>query len=337
MTSLMSGTQPVKRDRYGRYLLPDPGEPGSTSDLPWTRVTTFVKAISEGTALGKWSGRMVAKGMAARPDLVLRAASVEVDDREVLGEIAEAAKEAAGSSTGRNLGSALHSFTESVDLGKSVTIPPPYDQDVAAYRDAFAAHGITVERTYVERIVVVKKYNTAGTFDRIVRWVELPDGTLAIGDLKTAKSLDYSWQEIAIQLGIYANGDAMWNPATLEYEPMPPVDKTRALVFHLPAGGRIDPDGTRRSECDVYEVDIAAGWEAAQLCADVRAWRKRKNIGRLLPKPPTVAELADLVAQAATPEALDELAAKHAARWSPLLAAVAAGRRNQLTDAPAVA
>jgi hypothetical protein len=293
-----------------------------------------VKAISEGTALTKWEGRMVAKGMSARPDLVARAASVPADDREVLGEVAAAAKEAAGSSTGRNLGSALHSFTESVDRGEKVTIPPPYDQDVAAYQAALAAHGVTVDPSFIERIIVVKQFNTAGTFDRIVRWIALPDGTLAIGDLKTAKSLDYSWQEIAIQLGIYANGDAMWNPLTNEYEPMPPVDKTRALVFHLPAGGTII-DGVRHSRCDMYEVDIAAGWAAAQLCADVRAWRKRKNIGTKLAAPPTAGEIAGLLAAAPTTARLDELTATHKTCWTPLLDAIAAQRRAQLQDAPA--
>jgi len=45
------------------------------------------------------------------------------------------------------------------------------------------------------------------------------------------------------------------------------------LVLHLPAG---------EGRCTPYLVDVAAGWEAAQLCAQARAWRARRDLARSL-------------------------------------------------------
>jgi hypothetical protein len=72
-----------------------------------------------------------------------------------------------------------------------------------------------------------------------------------------------------VQLALYANADAVWNARTDRYEPMPAVAKDVAVVMHLPVG---------RATCELYAVDIAAGWEAAQLCQSVRQWRTRKTL-----------------------------------------------------------
>lgn len=39
--------------------------------------------------------------------------------------------------------------------------------------------------------------------------------------------------------------------------------------MHLPVG---------EARCDLYMVDIAAGWDMASICGTVRDWRKRKNL-----------------------------------------------------------
>ncbi|HZV48732.1 MAG TPA: hypothetical protein VFD49_03075 [Candidatus Dormibacteraeota bacterium] len=51
------------------------------------------------------------------------------------------------------------------------------------------------------------------------------------------------------------------------------VDRSHALVLHLPAG---------EGRCTSYLVDIAAGWETAQLCAQTRAWRARRDLAKPL-------------------------------------------------------
>jgi len=254
-----------KRDRWGRYMLPDPAAPSGKAQ-PWTRATTFAKSIADTFGLTQWEMRMVAAGIGLRRDLYALACAATVDDKDTLNRVAKDAKEAAAASAGANLGTALHSFTEALDRGETVNAPEPWAADVDAYRTAMSNARITAQPDFVERIVVLKNLRVAGTLDRVVT---LPDGRLAIGDLKTGKDLSYSWGEIAIQLALYANADVMWNGITDQYEPMPQVDKTTAVVMHLPVG---------KARCDLYEVDIAAGWEAAQMCAQVRQWRARRDL-----------------------------------------------------------
>lgn len=341
------GQPAPKRDHYGRYLLPDPGQPGATSELPWTRVTTFAKSISDNYGLGEWSERMVAKGVAIRPDLALKAAAAGTDDTGTLREVAEKAKEAAGASSGSNLGTALHSFTERADRGETVKIPAPYDQDVAAYQRALAAGGIRIVPELIERIVVVKRFHSAGTLDRAVRWDALDDpDELAIGDLKTAKGLDKpdakGWLEIAVQEAMYANADAVWDGITETYEPMPKISRTRGLVFHLRPGS---------GECALWEVNLEAGWEAAELCEQVRAARKRKSLAKLIevaghaatPKPvsehtPENDPVARAIADARDAAELTGLywAAAERGEWKAVHTVLAAGRKAELaTTVPA--
>ena len=263
-----------ERDRYGRYRITDP----VTGEQSWVRATTWAKTVADLHALHGWEKRMVALGFAQRPDLVLRVAAVPEPDstagRGQLDRLVEQAREHAKASARANLGTALHAFTESIDLGRPLPeIPPPYDRDIAAYRKAMAA--VEVSRNYVERICVIRSLGVAGTMDRLIRFkhgrggVRLP----LIGDVKTGSDLKHSWNEIAIQLALYAHADTIYDPITREHHPMLEVNQETALVVHLPAG---------EGRCTLYLVDIAAGWEMAQLCGAVRAWHDRKDLAQLL-------------------------------------------------------
>lgn len=264
-----------ERDRYGRYRITDPvtGEERS-----WVRATTWANTVADLHALHGWEKRMVALGLAQRPDLLLRVAAVAEPDSTTgkgqLDRLVDQAREHAKAGARANLGRALHAFTESCDLGRPLPeIPPPYDRDVAAYRKAMAA--VEVSRNYVERICVVRDLGVAGTMDRLVRFKHGRDGRRLpmIGDLKTGSDLKYSWNEIVIQLALYAHADTIYDPATREHHPMLEVNREQALVVHLPAG---------EGRCTLYLVDIAAGWEMAQLCGAVRAWRDRKDLAQVL-------------------------------------------------------
>lgn len=252
-------------DRYGRYVIPHPTTGKKTS---WTRATTYAKSISDTYSLNQWMLRMAVKGVATRPDLYALAAATPIEDKDALNRIAEDAKEAAAAKAGANLGTALHSFTEQVDRGQTPNVPEPWARDVAAYRNMLATHGIRILPEYLERKVVVPDIGIAGTFDRIV-----DRGGLKIGDLKTGQDLSFGWLEIAVQLAVYSRATHLWDPNTRTFTPMPAVDQDVALVFHLPVG---------KATAVLYEVDIAAGWQAAQLCGQVREWRKRKDLARPL-------------------------------------------------------
>ena len=316
--------QPEPRfDRYGRYLLPDPT---GGKQKPWTRATTFAKTVADTFGLSRWEMRMVAAGIGMRRDLYALAASATVNDKDTLDRIAKDAKEAAAASSGANLGTALHTFTEQVDRGEPVSAPAPWDADIEAYRKAMRTAGIVAVPEWVERVVVLPDLGVAGKLDRIVR---LPEGGLAIGDVKTGKDLSYSWGEIAIQLALYANAPLMWNGATGTYVPMPRLNPAMAIVMHLPAGS-----GT----CNLYSVNIAAGWVAAHLCSEVRGWRARKDLAEVYatsPRPDRVGEANRIhgAIKAATSEPeLVALYRQHqpTGAWTTAHTAAAARRKQDL-------
>jgi hypothetical protein len=253
-----------KRDRYGRYLIspPDGGKAKS-----YTRATTIAETLDDRFNLEAWKVRTTALGIVQRPDLYAAIASTPIDDKQALNRLCDQAREAAAGSAGANLGTALHRFTERINRGEDVVVPAPWDADVAAYKATLAESGWSiVAKNHIERIVVLEQYGIAGMFDMILSTFRTDVPSIRrIADLKTGATLDFSWGAIAVQLAIYAHADTMYNPATERHEPMPTVDQNIATVIHLPAG---------KATCTLYEVNIAAGWEAAQQALWVRQWRK---------------------------------------------------------------
>jgi hypothetical protein len=319
-----------KRDRYGRYLLPDPD--GGKKELAWTRATTFAKTISDTFALTQWGERMTAKGIGLRPDLYALACSAPVDDKDTLNKVAQQAKDAAQAAAGANLGTALHSFTEALDRGEQPVVPEPWAGDVRAYEQAMRSARLVVAPYLIERIVVVPQFRVAGCFDRILWRDALTTGQPGIvGDLKTAKRVDYSWTEIAIQLALYAHGAAIWDAVTETYLPMPEVDQDSAVVMHLPVG---------KGRCDLYTVNIAAGWDITETCQAVRTWRSRKDLAQPYGADPlqplrrqaATNTLADRVREAGTVADLETLWAQASAAgtWTSALTAAARARKEKL-------
>lgn len=267
------GTGEIQRDQYGRYKLPDP-ETGAPR--VWTRATTWADTIAERFALNQWGGRMAAKGLTLRPDLLALAAATPLSDSKTLNKIVEQAKEAAGSKEKANLGTAVHGFTEKIDQGGSLDeVPEPWRSDVQAYAEAMSSSGYAADPQFVERVCVVPELGVAGTFDRLLFQPDSrPEASAAeilytVGDLKTGANVHYAWSEIAVQLAIYSRATYLWDPVKGEYSPMPEVRQDKAIVMHLPVGSR---------KCTLYEIDIEAGWEAAKLCGIVRAYRKHKKL-----------------------------------------------------------
>lgn len=283
MTDVFESAAPVqqkiepKRDRWNRYMLP---HPVTGKRQGWTRATTMAKSISDTFALSQWSQRMAAKGLALRPDLVSLAGTLDVKaDKDKLNHLVDQAKDAAGQKVAANLGTTLHTHTENVDGGASLeSVPPAHRADVAAYRAAMAEAGLHAVPHLIERITVVPQFGTAGTFDRVLR---TRDGEYVIGDVKSGRDLQYGWQEIAIQLALYAHGvneSGVYDLANERWEPDPlsrfdseglKVRTDYGIVMHLPVG---------ESRCTLYRVDLAQGWAAATLCARVREWRKTRNL-----------------------------------------------------------
>ncbi|WP_214322060.1 PD-(D/E)XK nuclease family protein [Nonomuraea sediminis] len=304
------GSTEVERDRWGRPLVVPPTGGGP---IPYTRTTTYVGCLEDTYNLSRWQQRMVAVGLADRPDLVL-AVGAHRDDRDKLNQLVDDAMEAAKAHAAAEIGTALHKLTEPLDLGQTLgVVPEAYRADLEAYRRATAR----LEVVGIERFTVLDDLRVAGTHDRTVRF----QGREFIADIKTG-SIEYGALKIAMQLSVYAHS-VLYDPATRERAPLE-VDQERAIVIHLPAG---------QGRCELHWVDIAAGWEAVQVATMVRAWRSRKGLFTAFDLP----DPAEEIAAAATVEELGAIwqRANALGRWTDDLTQRAATRKAELVGGSA--
>lgn len=299
------------RDRYGRYVLPD----ANGRKVSWTRATTVVGALKDLNGLIGWKRRKVAEGLALAPALLERipelAAAIEAapdwraarEAKALLDALCDEAAHEAGADSGSEAGTQAHTLTEYADAGRLDEVRHLATDaelaDLDAYTAAMDAAGILRPAEWIERIVINSVTESAGTFDRIVR---LADGRLVVADVKSQQTVDFGWLEICCQLAQYANADGMVDPDSGVLEPLPAdLDRTTGLVMHVPVGA---------ARCDLYEIDLRTGWEAAQVAADVRRLRARsKALGwphTARPVAPTSHSLA-LIRSAGHPDALAAL------------------------------
>jgi hypothetical protein len=295
------GEQEARYGRWGRYKLQHP-HTGRT--VEWTRATTFAKSISDTFTLAQWGKRNVLLGATLRPDLVALAHGKDITkDREALNTWCEELEKAAGSKVAANLGTAVHSFTEMVDRNWAdrwrvlrEEIPEDFRPHVEAYILLLEEYGLEPVPHMIEFSTGVLQYEVMGTSDNCYRAtkhlalqmprgeVRLSPGEHVIGDKKTGKDLDYGWQEITIQLALYAQGvntlgvfdwdDRTWDPDPLSRfaEPGTKVREDVGIILHLP----VDPRSTKKP--GLHGVDLESGWNAAVLCERVRAWRKLRTL-----------------------------------------------------------
>lgn len=295
------GNREVERDRYGRPIIIPLG--GGKAKA-YVRCTTYVGVLEDTFNLSRWQQRMVALGLADRPDLLL-AVGAHRDDKDRLNEICGDAMEAAKAHAAATTGTALHALAERMDRGLPLgAVPAAYAADLDAYRRATAG----MEHLHIEELMVLDELKIAGTPDRLSR----VDGALRVVDLKTG-SIEWGAGKIAMQLAVYARS-ALYDPATGERTSLD-VDLDRAIVVHLPAG---------QGRCELHWIDIAAGWEAVGLATQVRAWRARK--GLLEPIGP-----AAEISTARSVHELNAVWARHRGAWTDELTALAAARKVKLS------
>lgn len=249
----------VQRDRWDRPLLPPPngGKP-----IPYTRVSTLAKTLDESFNLGKWKQRMTALGVAARPDLLALAARLGAEDKDQLDELCEAAMQASGANDARDLGTALHAFTEAIDRGETVNPPPELAADLVAYRRVMAE--LSLESLEQELFVCNDLLQAAGTLDKLVR---LPNGQVAVADQKSGRDAARYAHNAAIQIAIYAHSRRI-NLETGQRSPLhPDLNTDIGLLIHTPA---------KQGRASIHRLDLKQAWSWAQMCVEVRAWRKSK-------------------------------------------------------------
>jgi len=246
----------IPRDRWGRPLVvpPNGGKPTA-----YTRCTTYAGSVEDTYKLGQWLQRMVALGLAHRPDLMVSVAAFH-DDRDELNKICDTAIEAAKGRAAAGVGTALHALADRLDRGEALgPVPPEYDADLAAFAQATKP----LKVLGMEQFVVYDELKIGGTFDRLYEY----GGQRFIGDTKSG-SIEWGAGKIAMQLAIYSRS-VSYDHKTKTRTPLGDVNQDLGIVVHMPAG-----QGT----CRLKWVDIAAGWQAVQLATEVRAWRSRKKL-----------------------------------------------------------
>lgn len=272
-----------------QYLLPD--VEGTGADKGYTRVTTGAKTLDDTAGLERWKLRSVVRGLKDNPHL-LEDIDLYADPWEVnkdLERAADKAHEAAGGVKASEFGTAIHAWCEAVELGHVPfsDVPPEFAPFVAVYFRELAKWGISVPldptgRPYVERIVYNPDTGWVGTFDNLY---QLADGSVVIGDKKTAKDLAYSYLAISIQLGDYAGASHILSLDGTRWEPMPEVRHDIAVVLHIPSNA--EP-----AKAEAVTIELDAGRVAIDAALRVREMRSAaKNVipnMTPLPRPETM-------------------------------------------------
>lgn len=252
---------PVTYDQWKRYLLPVPGgDPGELE--PWTRVTTLAKLVGSEHGLTIWGERELLRGVGMRASL--RALLADgYDDKAVLDEVREAAKEAAGMFDARRWGTAVHTGVEramlaggitSANIDYSIDLNEQYGRDVYAAVRCFADSGIRVR--LIERVVVHSTLKYAGRLDYLVE-VDLPATAftpartvLRVLDVKTGQRVAEQGQQIGAQESAYVNATHLYDPHSRTFEPLPSdLDTTVGYVLAV-----------RDGRAQLHEVDLLDGW-----------------------------------------------------------------------------
>lgn len=317
-TTPTTGPQ-IRRDGWGRPLVTPEG---GGKPVAYTRATTYVGCLEDTFNLGKWMQRMVAVGIARRPDIHLQVTSLAGDpdaNKKDLDKACDAAREAAAASAAATTGTALHQLTELIDRGQDIgVIPDAYKADLDAYKAA-TAH---MRHLHIEQFCVHDPLKIGGTPDRIVE----VDGKRYIADVKTG-SIEYGIGKIAMQLAVYARSKT-YDIETANRD-LHGADLERGIIIHLPAG-----QGT----CTLHWVDLIEGWGGVKHAKDVRAWRAKRfnDLTEPYARSVTLHQVTDhlgIIAEIQAATSVDELTqiwATHAGSWSDHLTKLAAERKAAL-------
>ena len=268
----------VKRGEGGSPMLIPRGLEVSGTRAAYTRASYMADQIEEKSHIHKWEMRYLAKAMGQNEDLAALAAcevySTGVSDavfgREKtasgrrLDEIIERALDRVRIHEKADRGTAVHGFTEP-GAPDGDAIPERMRAAVASFWEINRKECIEILGTEVFTANDITM--SAGTFDHAVRVHGHPllHG-IVVADKKTGSFDPLSW---CVQISTYANGE----PYNTEDDSRPgwpgEVNKNWGLVWQIDV-----PAGTTK----LWMIDIALGWELAQIAATVRDAHKRTDI-----------------------------------------------------------
>ena len=259
-------TGPVDPIVNGRYSLPSPDGKGRKQ---YTRATNIAKLLDDTYNLTQWAKRQVALGVARTPSIAA-AVNADHDDKRRLDQLCEQALTIAGGTEKRDLGTALHRLIERHDRAEQHH-DGEWRDHIAAYDAALNAHRLTIDRGWIEVVLVNETYGIAGRVDRLL---EDPEGRLVVADLKTGGFK--SWLAWATQFAIYATATHWWNEKLDRLEPIDPgmIRQDHSLAIHLPAQ-------ETPPHCQIHALSVPLGLDAMLMALEVRRLRATDKLPAL--------------------------------------------------------
>jgi hypothetical protein len=260
----MTGQSDYRRDRWGRPLI----KQLDGTHLPYTRASSATKIIEDEYNLNRWHRRNGIYGMAHDASLVARTLAIggtpdtwDLAEKKALDKIVTDADTVAKAHKGADIGTAVHRIIERVNAGETVDAGP-YQADVDAYLAAVERAGLVVLPQFLEVRMVCDPLHLAGTADNIMSRGN--GDPYVIADLKTGATVTYGGLGFAGQLAAYANG-LLYDVEHEQRLSTPVINGDVGYIIHLPAG---------QGRCDIYTVDLHAGWQAAQCAVQARRHQK---------------------------------------------------------------
>lgn len=259
----------------------------------FSRASNF--SYSDETVLNMWKMAMAVMGVAKNRSLYALANSEPVPEQAMefrnkgwwmpWYDIAVQGMDWADAHNGARLGTAVHRWSEQVELGtlELKSVPREWRKHVTALLRIRAANHLVIVPHLRERLIVNRGLHNGlcGKFDAICLDKY---GRLVLDDTKTGKNVpDFGLGEIAIQLSIYVNAEYLHEPDNAHneygYIPMPECRTDMATVTWIP----ID----RPEDAEIIPVDIADGWEAAKHTAALKEHqnKSRRKMGNGLRLP----------------------------------------------------
>ncbi|QFP94668.1 exonuclease [Mycobacterium phage LilMcDreamy] len=227
-----------KFNGWKQYLLP-----ALTTGRPtgFTRATTVADTLDDTAGLSKWKRRETAKrifslmqmnptdrlsprfGVTVAEALEAFNAALSAPTVGELDKALDTIDNLMGGKDSAELGTAVHAWLEAIDLGQVTyqDVPEMFRPYVDRYQSILASFGLIAVPEYVERIVMndLGEETVTGQIDRMYRIAST--GDLILGDVKTSKTLQYSWLSYAVQLAVYGWAPWILNLDGKGWSPMP--------------------------------------------------------------------------------------------------------------------
>ncbi len=272
------------RDYWGRpYVSTDGGplrfEAGRKAPVnaePYTRISTLSGGLDDKGGLVDWAAAMAMMGVVKSKAIYAQLAHLVSahespwyvpSAKKPLKELVAQAKELGGASDAAGIGTALHGIWEIIDNGGNPAyIPEDLGPWITARQTALA----DFEPVLVEPFVINDELKVAGNPDRFLR--HRKTGKVYAADDKTGSDEPKYPLKVTIQVAI-ASRSVLYNQETGERTPIE-CDQDRGLLIHTP----IRSESPR---CDLYWLDLNAGWDLARLAATVRDSKRIDKLVRV--------------------------------------------------------